>query len=152
MGLLQFKYIYWLSLIAFFLSACVPEEEIEFRRIKNVGVKMDGNLILTGEAEFYNPNAIRMKLKKVNIHIYVEDQKVGDLNQKLNLNIPSKSKFDIPLEVKLATQEKGFLGSVLNVLGGKKTTLKFKGSLTLIYKGLPVKFPIQHEEELRIRL
>jgi hypothetical protein len=75
------KKLFCVSGLLFLLScclftSCVPKEEIQFKSVQDLGVETDekGEPILRGNAVFYNPNKVRMKLRKVNIEIFVNDK------------------------------------------------------------------------------
>lgn len=138
---------------ALFLSNCkTPEEQVVLKNIKDVVVDGTSEPRLKATALLYNPNPHRGKLKRINIDIYVNDKKAGVIDQKLSTEIPAKGDFTVPLEVKLATKELGFLNTVLSLVGGKKIKVHYKGSLKVTYHGLPIKVPIDYEDEVKIRL
>jgi LEA14-like dessication related protein len=135
------------------LAACVPKEEVVLRSIKNEKLESreDGNQILTADAIFYNPNNVRMKLKEINIEVFVNGKKSAHADQKLNSIIKAKSEFTVPLEVKLSLKELGLLDTLLSFLGGKKFEIYFKGHLRIKVHGFTIKVPVEHTEKLSLK-
>lgn len=134
-------------------SACVPKEEVVLRSIKNekLETNADGDQILKADAIFYNPNNVRMKLKEINIEVFVNGKKSAHSDQKFNSLIKAKSEFTVPLEIKLSLKELGLLDTILSFLGGKKYEIQFKGHLRIKVHGFTFKVPVDHKEEFRLK-
>lgn len=138
--------------LTFFLAGCKkPDQDIVLRDIKDVVVDATTEPMLKANAVFYNPNKMRGRLKKINIQIFVNGKKTGDVNQDLKTVIPSQGEFTVPLEVKLSMKELGFMDTVLGMLGGKKYEVHYQGFLRLSYHGVPIKVPVDYKDEVRIR-
>lgn len=141
-----------LILMAFSITSCQrPDEDIKLRQIKDVVVDASTSPKLKANALFYNPNKMRGKLKKIKVDIYVNEKKVGHVDQDLKTVIPSQDEFVVPLEVNLAMKELGFVDTVLGMIGGKKFQVRYEGYLRLSYHGLPVKIPVNYKDEIRVR-
>jgi LEA14-like dessication related protein len=134
------------------LSACRPKQEVELRKITNIEVDATTEPMLRANALLYNPNNIRMTLKRIDMDVYVDDKKAALIHQQLKTKIPAQAEFTVPLEVKLNLKELGFLDTVFAVLGGKKMKIRYKGSLRLTYKGIPITVPVDYTDEIRVRL
>jgi LEA14-like dessication related protein len=147
---------YPVRLFILFLSALVfmqcqkPDQDIELRRIKDVVVDATTDPLLKANAVFYNPNKAHGKLKKIKVEIFINDKKVGDVDQDLKMKIPSRLEFTVPLEVKLAMKELGFMDTMLGMIGGKKFKVHYKGFLKLSYHGLPIKIPVDYKDEIKV--
>lgn len=134
------------------LSGCeMPKEQIVLRKIKDVVVDGTTDPTLKAQVVLYNPNTTRMKLKKIKVDIFYNDKKVGEVDQKLALLIPSQSEFSIPLEVRLAIKELGFVETLLSMIGGKKMLIHYKGHLKLTYHGFPIRVPVDYKDEIRVK-
>lgn len=141
-------------IIAFvFISSCKhPEEAPVFRRIDNIEVtKVKGSeAYLNADAHFYNPNDVNMKLKKIEVDVEVEGNKIGTINQSLKTKIPAMSEFKIPLDATFDMKQVGFLQSVISILGGKKLKVHYKGFIRVSFHGIPIKVPVDYEDNVRI--
>lgn len=133
------------------LSGCGPKEDIEFKYVKDVIVDANTEPLLRGNAVLYNPNKQRLKLRKINVDVYVNDKKTARIDQEPALLIPSESEFTVPLEVKLNMKEVGFLDTVFGMLGGKKMKIRYKGTISVTFKGIPVRVPVDYESTVNFR-
>ena len=140
-------------LLLLLVTACVPKEEVVLRSIKNekLETSADGDQVLKADAIFYNPNNVRMKLKEINIEVFVNGKKSAHSDQKFNSLIKAKSEFTVPLEIKLSLKDLGLLDTILAFLGGKKYEIQFKGHLRIKVNGFTFKVPVDHKEELRMK-
>jgi hypothetical protein len=143
---------FWLPIVIFLFTQCQkPDQDIELRRIKDVVVDASSDPMLKANAVFFNPNKAHGRLKRIAVEIFVNGKKAADVDQKLKTVIPSRSEFTVPLEVKLAIKELGFMDTVLGLIGGKKFEVHYKGSLRLSYHGVPIKVPVDYKDDVRIR-
>jgi LEA14-like dessication related protein len=139
-------------LIVFMLGCQAPEEDIKLVDIRDVVLAASSDPTLRANAVFFNPNRVRGRLKKIDVEIYVNGKKAATVDQTLKTAIPANAEFTVPLEVKLALKEMGFMDTLFGMLGGKKFDIHYKGSLRLNYRGLPIRVPVDHKDQVRIRL
>jgi len=140
-----------LALMILMTSCKRPDEDIVLRNIKDVVVDASTDPTLKANAIFFNPNKMRGRLKKIDIEIYVNGKKAGHVDEKYNTVIPANGEFTIPLKVNLAMKELGFMDTILGMIGGKKFEVRYKGTLRLSYHGVPIKVPIDHKDDIRVR-
>ena len=150
------KYAIWnltvVSMLFFSLNGCKPKEDVVLRKITNIVVDVTTEPVLQASAVLYNPNNMRMTIKKLDIEIFVDGKKAALIDQKMKTRVPAKSEFTVPLEAKLNLKELGFLDTVFAVLGGKKMKIRYKGAIRLTYKGVPIRVPVDYQEEIRVRI
>jgi hypothetical protein len=140
------------GLLVVLVSSCkTPQEDIVLRQIKDVVVDGTTAPMLKAQAIFFNPNPQHGKLKRINVEIFVDGKKAGTVDQELNTVIPAKGEFTVPLEVKLAMQELGFLDTIFSVLGGKKFEVRYEGVLKVNYHGFPLRVPVKYKDEVRVK-
>lgn len=132
-------------------QGCGPKQDIEFKYVKDIIVDVNTEPLLKGNAVLYNPNKQRMKLRKVNVDVYVNSKKVARVDQEPSLNIPAQAEFTVPMEVKLNMKELGFMDTLFGVLGGKKMKVRYKGTISITYKGIPVRVPVDYESTVNFR-
>jgi|SRR5688572_9981680 len=141
-----------LIILTFMVTACQrPKEDIVLRQIKDIVVDATTDPMLRANAIFYNPNAMRGKLRRINVDIFVNGKKAASVNQELKTVIPAKSEFVVPIEVKLAIKELGFMDTLLGMIGGKKFEVRYEGSLKLSYHGFPINVPVNYKDDIRVR-
>jgi LEA14-like dessication related protein len=134
------------------LVSCKPKEDIVLRNVRDIVVDVTTEPTLKAQAILYNPNNIKIKLRKIAIDVYVDGRKSGRVDQEPKLLIPAASEFKVPLEVKLNMKELGLLDTIFGIIGGKKLKVRYKGSISVTYKGLPIRVPVDYESEVRIKL
>jgi LEA14-like dessication related protein len=132
-------------------NSCRPKEDVVLRNVRDIVVDADDEPTLQALAVLYNPNNIRMTLRKIDIEVFVDGKKAALINQELKLKVPAQAEFTVPLEAKLNMKELGLLDTILGMLGGRKLKVQYKGSISISYKGIPVKVPIDHKSEVRLR-
>lgn len=143
--------------MVFFLSVLLlagcnrPDQDIVLRDIKDVVVDASTEPMLRANAVFFNPNKVRGRLKKIDVEIFVNGKKAASVDQSLKTSIPAASEFTVPLEVKLALKELGFMDTLLGMVGGKTFKIHYKGSLKLTYHGFPINVPVDYKDDVRIR-
>lgn len=138
--------------ISFVFFQCQkPDKDIVLTRIKDVVVDANTDPTLKANAVFFNPNKVRGRLKHINVQIFVNGKKTAHVDQKLHTVIPSQGEFTVPIEVKLAMKELGFMDTMMGLLGGKKFDVKYEGFLKLSYHGVPIKVPVDYKDEVRIK-
>lgn len=141
-----------LLLLAVIFAGCEkPDQDIVLRRIKDVVVDATTEPTLKGNAIFYNPNKVRGRIKKAKIDIFVNGKKAGHVDQDFKIVVPAQSEFTVPIEVKLAVKELGFMDTVLGLIGGKKFEVRYEGFLKVTYHGFPIKVPVDYKDDVRIK-
>lgn len=146
------RYSIILFIIILVTSCKRPDQEPQFLRIDNIEVIEIKNqeALLNADAYFYNPNDVKMKLKKVEVDVIVEDKKVGKINHKLKTKIPARSEFKIPLDATFNLGEIGLLNSIISILNGKKVKVHYSGYITVSIHGFSSRVPVEFDDEVRI--
>lgn len=135
-----------------FVTCCAPKEKVELRRINDIVVDASADPLLKANAVLYNPNNIRMTLRKIDMEVFVDGKKAALINQILKTKVPARAEFTVPLKVKLNLKELGLFDTILAVLGGEKIKIRYKGSIRFTYKGMPVTIPVDYQDEIRVRI
>jgi LEA14-like dessication related protein len=141
-----------LVIIGLLVSSCLPKEQVVFKSVKNLSLDAtDGDPVLKGEAVFFNPNKIQTKLKEINVDVLVDGKKTASVDQKMDVLVPGKSDFTVPIEAKLSLQEIGLLDAVIGFFGGKTYKVQFTGYLRVAVHGVTVKVPVKYNEEVKLK-
>lgn len=139
-------------LVLLTLVSCKPKEDVQLRQIRDIIVDATTEPLLRANAILYNPNNLRMTVKKIDMEVFVDGKKAAIIDQQMKIKVPANAEFTVPLEVKLNMKEIGLLDAVFAVIGGKRMQIQYKGSIRLQYKGIPINVPVNYKEEVRIRL
>ncbi len=142
-----------LVLLGLFVSSCLPKEQVVFKSVKNLVLDggLDGEPLLKGEAVFFNPNKIQTKLKEINVDILVDGKKAARVDQQMNLVVPGRSEFTIPIQANISLKEFGLLDAVIGFFGGKSYQVQFTGYLRVAVHGITVKVPVKYNEEVKLK-
>jgi LEA14-like dessication related protein len=146
------RYLVFGLFMVFVATSCKPKEDIVLRNVRDIVVDVTTEPTLKAQAILYNPNNIKIKLRKIAIDVYVDGRKSGRVDQEPKLVIPAASEFKVPLVVTLNMKEMGLLDTIFGIVGGKKLKVRYKGSISVTYKGLPIRVPVDYESEVRIKL
>jgi len=141
-----------LVLASAFLFQCQkPDQDIVLKQVRDVVVDATSEPTLKANAIFYNPNKMKGRIKKIKVDIYVNGKKAGNVDQDFKLVVPAQAEFTVPIEVKLAIKQLGFMDTVFGLIGGKKFEVRYEGFLKLSYHGIPIKVPVDYKDDVRIR-
>lgn len=136
------------------LAGCIPKEQVELRAIENVELTPGDGVdpILKGDARFYNPNQVRMKVKEIKLDVFVDGKKSAVIDQKLKSVVKSKAEFTLPLEFKISLKEIGLMDALRGLFGGKKYELHYVGHIKVSVRGFPLRIPVDYKKEVRLNL
>ncbi len=134
------------------LAACTPKEQVVLKSIENLELMPGKGIdpILKGNAVFHNPNRMRMKLKEIEVDVFLDGKKSARVDQQLNALIKSKSDFTIPVEVQLSLEEIGLMNTLMSLIGGKKYELQFVGHVRVSNKGIPFNIPFNYKRTVKL--
>jgi LEA14-like dessication related protein len=135
------------------LFACVPKEELVFKGVSDIVVDVsNGKPVLKGNGYFYNPNKVKIKLKEINVEVFVDGTKSANVKHDLDVTITGKSDFTVPIVAELVLKQDNFLDAVVGLLGGKKYEVVFKGYIRIKVHGFPIKVPVAQKQELKLNI
>lgn len=144
-----------LVLISIFsiVQGCIPKEQVVLRAIENVELApgVGGEPKLIANAIFYNPNHVRMKVKRIHMEVFIDGKKAANINQKLNSVVKAESDFSLPLEIQLSLKEFGLFNALASLFGGKKYELHYVGHIGVSVKGFPLRIPVDYKREVKLR-
>jgi LEA14-like dessication related protein len=128
-----------------------PKEKIVLKNIKDVVVDATTEPTLKANAIFFNPNKMKGKLKEIDVDIFVNGKKAGEVDQDYNTVIPANDEFSVPIVVKLKMKELGFTETLLGMVGGRKFEIRYEGAIRFTYRGVPIKVPVDYKDDVRLR-
>jgi hypothetical protein len=150
-----FKFRFFLSFILLSgLPGCSFEEPVVFKgvdRVNVVGMK-DGFVNIEAIAIFNNPNDISGRLKKVDVAILLRKDTLATITQRENLRIEKLSDFAVPIKARLSIKEiqSGVLNNIFAILGNRKLSLRFVGSIKVSSWGVTRTVPVDFESEVNL--
>ena len=96
------NYIYvFLSL--FFLTSCHQPKDLVFKEFKNLSLEKLGfaGVALKVDLVYYNPNNFGLELNRTDLDLFVDSSFLGHSSQDIQIFLPRRDFFTIPLKVDL---------------------------------------------------
>ena len=111
-------------------------------------------MILLADAIYYNPNAVGVTLTKTDLQLEINTEKVGQINQIQNVQIPAKSEFTVPLRIDATTNmlSDNWLGNAISILGKKEIDVSYSGTSTIEVAKIPIQIPVNYSEKIKLKL
>lgn len=124
-----------------------------FKNIENVRLsKMkDGIVNMKADAILYNPNDVKVKLRGVDIEVFIKDKKVAAMKEDYSLKVLPLSNFSLPMNIGLDISELGLLNSILGLIQGKEFKAHYVGKAKITVNGVPISVPIDYHDVLKLR-
>ena len=140
------------------LSSCSKLQEPILKNFGKIEVsEIKGGIVtVAAEALYENPNSIGGRLNKVVIDVWANDNKIGQIDQDMDLKIEPNSEFSVPLVItfpisEITKDQSNLLGGLLRAVLNKKVDMEYKGILRVRLAGIPFKLTIDQEEEVLIK-
>ena len=138
------------------VSACQAPIAPEFKDVKDLKVSLSGftSAKITGEALFYNPNRATLNIRNLDMNVAVDGEPVTHIKKEFNIEAKGMSDFTVPIDLKVSLKDLQInsISSALNMLKGDKKVVHFKGKIGVKVYGIKFKVPVDHKEELKLRL
>ena len=141
-----------LLLIVLLVTSCQSPKELEFREFNNLALDKLGfsASALTVNLVYYNPNNFGMELNRTELDIYVDSTYLGHSSQLLQVPIPRRDVFTIPLRVDL--DMKNLLKNGLITLMNKEVAIRTIGNVKVgkagVYKNIKVDYTTRQQLSL----
>ncbi|MFP4090062.1 MAG: hypothetical protein ACLFUB_17605 [Cyclobacteriaceae bacterium] len=154
----HFKHIFFgisLSLLLGF-TACQRPNAPDFEGVENFKVNVIGltKAQVNGDAVFFNPNKQKIKIRQIDLTVFVEGEKVKDISREFDIIALPNSEFIIPIDVAISLSElnANLLNSAMSMLRGAKRKVRYEGIARVTINGLPFRVPFKHEDEVSFNL
>ncbi len=139
-------------IIAFSAIACKEYEEIQFLGLRDVkvnGIK-EGNLLISANAAFKNPNNFKGKLKNANIYVLYNGDTLAHVTNVEKILVAPNSEFNIPLSmgISMSKLQTGLLSNLASLIRKKSVELEFKGNVKVASFGFTQTIPVSYKEEI----
>lgn len=136
--------------ISIVLPSCRTPKDLEFREIRNISLESIGfsQTTLAAELAYYNPNNFSLELKRTDVDVFVNNQLLGHSLQEIQLKVPKRGTFIIP--VKLDLDMKNLLKNGLSALTGKEVDIRVVGKVKVGKAGVFKTFPMDYRTVQKI--
>ena len=133
-----------LVLIVIFQTSCHEPKSLEFREFKNLTLdKLSfAGAALKVDLVYFNPNNFGLQLNRTDLDIYIDSTFLGHSAQDIQVSIPRKGNFTIPLSLDLDVKNllKNGITSFLN----KNVSVRVLGSVKVGKAGIYKSFPVDY--------
>ena len=149
------RWIVMMGLVVFAASCAAPEAP-DFKGVENLKVNVEGlsKARINGDAVFFNPNDRQITLKKVDVEISVEGQKVKDISRDFDITAEPNSDISVPIDVELtlADLNMNLLSTAMSMLNGAEKKIRYKGKARVKMYGFSFNVPFDYEDDVNIAL
>jgi LEA14-like dessication related protein len=118
------------------MTACRQPQPMEYFGFQNlqVGAVNGGKTNVSAIVKLYNPNSIKLKLKRAEADIVVNGQHAGHSLLDSTILIPGKDTFYVPVTLEL--DMRGLFGNALQMLMGKREAAIVVDGRVRVKKGM----------------
>lgn len=141
----------FISLLVF-MPSCRAPKDLEFREYNSVSLENMGFTASTLKMNlvYYNPNNFGLELKRTELDIYVDSTFLGHSSQELQVAIPKRDIFTIPLIVNL--DMKNLLKNGLTTLLNKEVMVRAVGNVKVGKAGVYKNFKVDYSSKQQFSL
>jgi len=126
------------------LSSCRSPKDLEFREFKNLALENIGFSAakLKVDVVYYNPNNFGLELNRTDLDIFVDSSFLGHSAQDVQVKVPRREQFSIPLVIDL--DMKNLLKNGITALLNKEVNIKVVGRVKVGKAGVFKSFPLTY--------
>lgn len=124
----------------------VKVDDVKLKNLSKDAVDVDANMVL------HNPNSFALDLASADIKAYVDDVEIATISQTFDTEMPAKSDFDMPLNIKMDLKRLydsnpiAALGKGLQIMSDRQLDVRFKGSIRAGHGRMKVEIPVDQVE------
>jgi LEA14-like dessication related protein len=139
-----FPTITLMVLFFIFLPSCQKPKDLVFKEFKNLKVDQlsFSGAALNVDLVYYNPNNFGLQLSRTDLDIFVDSTFLGHSTQNIQVAVPRRDNFTIPLKVDLDV--KNLLKNGVTSLFNKDVKVRVLGSVKLGKAGVYKTFPVDY--------
>jgi len=127
------------------MSSCREPKDLEFREFHNLTLEKLGftGANLKVDLVYYNPNNFGLELNRTDLDIYVDSTFLGHSSQDLQVAIPKRDIFTIPLKIEL--DMKNLLKNGIMGLLNKQVNVRLLGKVKVGKAGVFKSFNVDYQ-------
>jgi LEA14-like dessication related protein len=134
------------------MSSCRTPKDLEFREFKNLSLENIGfsGANLKVDVVYYNPNNFSLELNRTDLDIFVDSNFLGHSSQDIQVKVPKRDIFTIPLSVEL--DMKNLLKNGITSLFNKEVNVKVLGKVKVGKAGVFKSFNVDYQTVQKLNL
>jgi len=139
-----FPFLLFIAAVVF-MTSCRTPKDLEFREFNNLSLE---NVGFTGanlkvDLVYYNPNNFRLELNRMDLDIYLDSTYLGHSTQEIQVAIPKREVFTIPLKIEV--DMKNLLKNGLTSLFRKTVNVRVTGKVKVGKAGVFKSFNVDYQ-------
>ena len=125
-------------------SSCQEPKALVFKEFKNLSVEKlsFAAAALKVDLVYYNPNNFGLQLNRTDLDVYIDSTFLGHSSQDIQVNVPKRDVFTIPL--KLDLDVKNLLKNGITSMFNKNVSVRVLGSVKVGKAGIYKSFPVDY--------
>lgn len=133
-----------LFIVLAFVTSCRAPKDLVFKEYKNLQLENVGftDAVLKVDLVYYNPNSFGVELNRTDLDLYVDSSFLGHSSQNIQVSIPGRKDFTLPLKVNV--DMKNLLKNGLTSMFNKNVSIRLIGNVKIgkagIYKNIKVDY------------
>jgi LEA14-like dessication related protein len=137
--------------LALGICSCSAPKDLVYKDVQHFGIGKGatGNTVVSMNVELYNPNHYRMKLKRTDLDLFINNNRVGKINLAHKLAIPRLDTFSMP--VTLDVDLKQILPNAVQLLLNSEVAVHLVGSVKAGRHGMFITIPVDYTGKQDIR-
>ncbi|HKK87855.1 MAG TPA: LEA type 2 family protein [Saprospiraceae bacterium] len=151
---------YWItaivSLLMLLLSCGEILKDVEFKGLDDLSIRAldDKKAALDGTFVLYNPNPLKIDIRKAHFDVWLDGKEIGKINQSVDATLPARGESEISLHMDLDLKDiltidpGGILDMGLKLLRQQELLIEFKGEFTTGKSGLSI--PVKVEDAINL--
>ena len=126
------------------LSSCHAPKDLVFKEFKNLSLDQlnFAGANLKVDLVYYNPNNFGLSLNRTDLDIFVDNTLLGHSSQDVQVSVPKRGDFTIPLTINL--DMKNILKNGLTSFLNKQVSIRALGSVKVGKAGVFKSFPVDY--------
>lgn len=134
------------------MASCSAPRELEFKEYNSVSIDKMGfsNSTIKMNLVYFNPNNFGLELKRTELDIFINDVFLGHSSQELQVAIPRKNNFTLPL--KIDVDMKNLLKNGISTLFNKEVAVRATGTIKLGKAGVYKNFKVNYQGKQQLSL
>jgi len=135
-----------------FMTSCRTPKDLEFRSFENLTLEKVGftGASLNVDLVYYNPNNFGLELNRTDLDIFVDSSYLGHSSQDIQVAIPRRDIFTLPLKVEL--DMKNLLKNGLISLTRKSVVVRVVGKVKVGKAGVYKSFNVDYQTVQEVSL
>lgn len=127
------------------MTSCRTPKDLEFREFNNLSLEKLGfaGANLKVDLVYYNPNNFGLELNRTDLDVYVDSSLLGHSSQDIQVAIPKRDIFTVPLKIEL--DMKNLLKNGLTTLFKKQVNIRVVGKVKVGKAGVYKIFNVDYQ-------